>query len=228
MGAPLATSSPPERAPSLASPLQHVGSSADLTPPLTDSVPRPVPTPVSTPTDLMTSTPPPSSPEPSSCVGQLLPKEVLVALIDNVHAMRMCGKAGFRLPIAKMNIQATALSPLPKTYRGSLADPNWRDAMIEEFTALQVNNTWDLVPQPFDGNIVTGKWVFRHKFHSDGSQDRYKARWVLQGFTQQLGIDFGETFSPMVKPATIRTIPSVALSHVWPIHQLDVKNLLIC
>jgi hypothetical protein len=66
--------------------------------------------------------------------------------------------------------------------------------------------------------------IFWHRFHSDGSHDRYKARWVLQGFTQQSGIDFGETFSPVVKPATIWTILYVALSHAWPIDQLDVKN----
>jgi histone deacetylase 1/2 len=59
-----------------------------------------------------------------------------------------------------MNLQAITLSPIPKTSRGALADPNWRDAMQEEFTALQANQTWDLVPPPSDVNIVTGKWVF--------------------------------------------------------------------
>jgi hypothetical protein len=53
--------------------------------------------------------------------------------------------------------------------------------MIEEFTALQASNTWDLVPHLSDGNVVTGKWVFHHKFHLDGSHDRYKARWGLRG-----------------------------------------------
>jgi hypothetical protein len=62
------------------------------------------------------------------------------------------------------------------TYRGTLTEPNWRDTMIEEYRALQANNTWDLVPRPSDGNIVTGKWVLRHKFHPDGSHDWYKAR----------------------------------------------------
>jgi hypothetical protein len=59
-----------------------------------------------------------------------------------------------------MNLQATTLSPILKTYHGALADPNWCDAMQEEFTALQANHTWDLVPPPPDINIVTGKWVF--------------------------------------------------------------------
>ncbi|XP_073365843.1 uncharacterized protein [Aegilops tauschii subsp. strangulata] len=73
-------------------------------------------------------------------------------------------------------------------------------------------------------NIVTGKWIFRHKFNTDGSLARYKARWVVRGFTQQEGVDYDETFSPVVKPATIRVVLSLATSHSWPIHQLDVKN----
>jgi hypothetical protein len=65
---------------------------------------------------------------------------------------------------------------------------------------------------------------FTHKLHADGSLDRFKACWVLRGFTQQAGIDFGETFSPVVKHATIRRVISIGLSRDWPIHQLDVKN----
>jgi len=71
---------------------------------------------------------------------------------------------------------------------------------------------------------VIGKWLFKHKFNADGSLERYKARWVLRGFSQRPGIDFDETFSPVVKPATVRTVLSLALSQHWPIHQLDVKN----
>jgi hypothetical protein len=71
---------------------------------------------------------------------------------------------------------------------------------------------------------VTGKWIFRHKLHPDGSLARYKARWVLRGFTQKEGVDYGETFSPVVKPATIRTVLSLAVTSNWPIRQLDVKN----
>jgi len=71
---------------------------------------------------------------------------------------------------------------------------------------------------------VTGKWIFKHKFHSDGSLARHKARWVVRGFSQQHGIDYDETFSPVVKPVTIRVVLSIAASYSWPIHQLDVKN----
>jgi histone deacetylase 1/2 len=96
--------------------------------------------------------------------------------------------------------------------------------MLDEFNALLQNDTWQLVPPPTGANIVSGKWVFRQKFHSDGSLSRYKARWVCRGFSQQHGIDYDETFSPVVKPSTIRTVLSIAISSSWPVHQLDVKN----
>jgi hypothetical protein len=96
--------------------------------------------------------------------------------------------------------------------------------MNDEFQALVHNNTWTLVPRPPRANVVTGKWIFKHKMRSDGTLDRYKARWVLRGFTQYPGVDFDETFSPVVKPATIRTVLSLALSRDWPVHQLDVQN----
>ncbi|GKC11294.1 ribonuclease H-like domain-containing protein, partial [Tanacetum coccineum] len=67
-------------------------------------------------------------------------------------------------------------------------------------------------------------WLFRHKHNADGSLSRYKARLVANGSTQLTGIDVDETFSPVVKPATIRTVLSLAISRHWPVYQLDVKN----
>ena len=130
-------------------------------------------------------------------------------------------KHGFRVPAL---YQVAPLSPVPRTYRAALADPNWRAAMEAEYSALLANNTWDLIPRPPSSNVVTGKWVFKHKFKADGSLERYKARWVLRGFSQRPGVDFDETFSPVVKPASVRTVFSLAFSRSWPIHQLDVNN----
>jgi hypothetical protein len=95
---------------------------------------------------------------------------------------------------------------------------------MEEYKALLSNSTWDLVPWPPGANVVTGKWIFKHKLKADGSLDRYKARWVLRGFTQRPGVDYDETFNPIVKSATVRTVLTLAVSRGWPVHQLDVKN----
>jgi hypothetical protein len=75
-------------------------------------------------------------------------------------------------------------SPIPTNYRSALADPNWRAAMADEFQALIDNGTWRLVPRPPGANVVTGKWIYKHKYHSDGSLARHKARWVVRGFSQ--------------------------------------------
>jgi hypothetical protein len=96
--------------------------------------------------------------------------------------------------------------------------------MTEEYRALLGNNTWDLMPPTQNANIVSDKWVFHHKLKPDGSLDRYKARWVLHGFSQEQAIDFDKTFSLVVKPATVRVVLSIAFSHKWETRQLDVKN----
>ncbi|CAH9053753.1 unnamed protein product [Cuscuta epithymum] len=96
--------------------------------------------------------------------------------------------------------------------------------MISEFTALINNKTWELVPRPPNANVIRCMWLFKHKYKSDGSLERHKARLVVNGKSQRPGIDWDETFSLVVKPATIRTVLSVALSHSWPVHQLDVNN----
>jgi histone deacetylase 1/2 len=138
----------------------------------------------------------------------------------------MCthGRASFAQAVDRLNLHVVAVSPIPRFVRDALANPNWRSAMQVEYDALIANDTWSLVPRPPRVNVVTEKWIYRHKLLADGSLDRYKARWVLQGFTQRPGVDYDETFSPVVKPATIRVVLSLALSQNWPIHQLDVKN----
>jgi hypothetical protein len=73
-------------------------------------------------------------------------------------------------------------------------------------------------------NVVGSRWVFKTKLKSDGSIDRFKARLVAQGYSQSFGIDFLETFSPVIKPQTIRLVLSLALIHGWSLRQLDVKN----
>ncbi|XP_050895280.1 uncharacterized mitochondrial protein AtMg00820-like [Lathyrus oleraceus] len=100
-------------------------------------------------------------------------------------------------------------------------------AMDDEYNALIKNKMWHLAPQPTGFNVIQSMWIFRHKEKSDGSFERHKARLVGDGAGQQVGIDCGETFSPVVKLATIRIVLSIAISKSWQIHQLDVKNVFL-
>ncbi|GJX23743.1 ribonuclease H-like domain-containing protein [Tanacetum coccineum] len=133
-------------------------------------------------------------------------------------------RVGTNRPTKRLNLHVPSVSSLPKSYRDAFNDPNWQNAMHDEYTALIKNKTWTLVPRPPDTNIVRCMWLFRHKFLADGTLSRYKARLVANGSTQLEGVDVDETFSLVVKPATIQTVLSLAASRHWQIHQLDVKN----
>jgi histone deacetylase 1/2 len=112
----------------------------------------------------------------------------------------------------------------PHDYRDALRIPHWHDAMETEFSALQANGTWNLVPPVSGINLIDSKWVFKVKLHADGSIERYKARLVAKGFKQQYGLDYDKTFSLVVKPPTVRLLLSMALSRQWHIRQLDIQN----
>ncbi|XP_073262717.1 uncharacterized protein [Populus alba] len=119
-------------------------------------------------------------------------------------------------------ISRVLLSPSSEPVAFSDADKYvaWHDAMCDEIKALRSNHTWSLVPFHPSMNVVGSRWVYRIKRRIDGSIERYKARLVARGFTQQEGIDYSETFSPVIKQATVRLVFSIAVSRNWKIHQL--------
>ena len=86
------------------------------------------------------------------------------------------------------------------------------------------NNTWELVSLPPNKQAIGCKWVYRVMENADGFVNRFKARLVAKGFHQVHGFDFHETFSPVIKPVTIRIILTLALSYGWKLFQLDVNN----
>ena len=96
--------------------------------------------------------------------------------------------------------------------------------MSAELTALMRHNTWTLVPPPKHCFPIGCKWVFRVNRNADGTIDRFKARLVAKGFNQRPGLDYKETFSPVVKPATIRFVLTIAVTQGWQLRQLDVNN----
>jgi histone deacetylase 1/2 len=102
--------------------------------------------------------------------------------------------------------------------------PHWCAAMDDEFQAILQNNTWRLVPPQSGINIIDSKWIFKVKEHADGTIERYKARLVAKGFKQRYGLDYEDTFSPVIKPTTVRLLLSLAITRGWYLCQLDVQN----
>jgi transposase InsO family protein len=140
------------------------------------------------------------------------------------HPMQTRSKSGIYKPKVGFTAHVDYSVTEPTSYTTASKHSQWCDAMHEEFQALQKQGTWSLVPKPPFKNIVGCKWVYKLKYNSDGTIARHKARLVAKGFHQQYGIDFDETFSPVVKPPTVRLILSLTVSLNWPLRQLDVKN----
>ncbi|CAN1249150.1 Retrovirus-related Pol polyprotein from transposon RE1 [Linum perenne] len=133
-------------------------------------------------------------------------------------------RTGSLKPRAWMAQLSTEADLEPTSFTQANQDPKWRAAMGDEFRALIDNGTWQLVPRPHSNRVLGNKWVFRLKKNPDGQIARYKARWVAKGYHQTEGVDYLETFCPVIKPACVRLILSIALSEKWPIKQLDVSN----
>ncbi|CAN6482881.1 unnamed protein product [Victoria cruziana] len=96
--------------------------------------------------------------------------------------------------------------------------------MSDELSALENNNTWEIVDLPPGKKSIGCRWIFKVKTRSDGTLERYKARLVAKGYAQEYGLDYDETFAPVARMTSIRTLVSVASIKGWPIFQMDVKN----
>ena len=96
--------------------------------------------------------------------------------------------------------------------------------MDEEIKALNANHTWDFVSLPSNTSVIGSKWVYTIKVKPDGTLDRYKACLVAQGYEQEYGINYEETFAPVAKMTIVRTLLAIASCKQWSLYQLYVKN----
>jgi len=115
----------------------------------------------------------------------------------------------------------------PKTYQEVVRSINatfWKEAIKSEIESLQSNKTWELTDLPKHCRPISSKWIFKKKLRSDGTIDKYKARVVVRGFDQKEGIDYFDTYSPVTKISTIRTLIALATIFDLVVHQMDVKT----
>ncbi|XP_015160329.1 uncharacterized protein [Solanum tuberosum] len=127
-------------------------------------------------------------------------------------------------PSYQCYIAATSTIKEPMSYAEAIKDKRWVDAMQTEIQALECNKTWELIDLPRGKRLIGCRWIYKVKYKSTGEIERFKARLVSKVVNKKEPIDYQETFSPVVKMVTVRTIVALASSRHWHIHQMDVFN----
>ena len=127
-------------------------------------------------------------------------------------------------PAHQVFLAAVVAGVEPTSHKQAMNDPRWTNAMGSEVDALEVNRTWDIVDLPPCKVAINNKWVYKIKFNFDGTVERYKARLVACGNRQVEGEDYNETFAPVVKMSTVRSLLRIVAGRNWEAHQMDVHN----
>lgn len=113
---------------------------------------------------------------------------------------------------------------IPKSFAEAVTVPEWRAAIRKELESHQSNGTWKLTTLPAGRKAIGFKWVFVLKLKADGSIDRYKARLTAQGFAQREGVDYNETFAPVLHYITLRIVLAFVAAEDYELHQMDVET----
>lgn len=111
-----------------------------------------------------------------------------------------------------------------KSFKEAMKDKKWRDAASGEVDALEGSGTWTVTTLPPGKQEIGCQWIFKIKFNADGTVERYKARLVACGNKQEEGVDYNETFAPVVKMNTVRILLGISAARNWDLHQMDVHN----
>ena len=190
--------------------------------------------PEESPTSLSES--PPSTTDVPSHASDELPASIINVPTDTAPTVDLAGphshalRCSHRLTTLPSHLRDfhcfSALASLqePQIFHEASSNPLWQQAIKEELDALHKTGTWDLVDLPSRKFSIGCKWVYKIKTRSDGIVDCYKARLAARGFTQEYGIDYEETFSPMARLSSVRTLIVVSVARKWPLFQMDVKS----
>lgn len=145
--------------------------------------------------------------------------------VPHVHPMTTRARAGIVKPnprYAFINVKEDLAEP--RSVKAALKHPGWNGAMGLEIHNMEETETFDLVPPEEGQNPLGSQWIYKTKYNADDTVLKPRARLVAKGNEQEEGLDFVETFSPVVRTATIRTVLHVAVTKKWSLKQLDVQN----
>ncbi|XP_024989341.1 uncharacterized protein LOC112523871 [Cynara cardunculus var. scolymus] len=143
-----------------------------------------------------------------------------------VFGYKLC-KFGTRAVIESDKVILSKAEDAPKTYREAMTSRNaacWKEAIDDEMDFLISNNTWEISDLPPGSKAIGCKWVSRVKLNIDGSVQTFKARLVIQGFSQRQGVDYFDTYAPVARITSTRILFALASIHKLPIRQMDVKT----
>lgn len=144
---------------------------------------------------------------------------------NNILDARLRGRSQSQSTVMAMSMMA--INDEPRTYQEAIdssESQNWKNAMESEYDSLIRNHTWILVQKPENQRVIDNKWVFKVKKNPDDTIDRYKARLVCRGFNQEYGIDYMETFAPVVRFDSLRAILAIVAEKRMHMLQFDVKT----
>ncbi|XP_013594723.1 PREDICTED: uncharacterized protein LOC106302862 [Brassica oleracea var. oleracea] len=134
------------------------------------------------------------------------------------------GKDGIRKPNPRYVLHTVKSSPRePKSIAEALQHPGWNESMVEEVDTCAETKTWSLVPRPADAHVLGCRWVHKIKLNEDGTVGRLRSRLVAKGNEQEEGIDFLETYSPVVITATVRLVLHTTTVNKWKIRAAELS-----
>ena len=155
-------------------------------------------------------------------------QEDQVAVLDEApapHPMTTRARSGISKPNPRYALFTVKDDDAePKSLKAALKHPGWKKSMGFEIENMEETETFELVPPADNQNPLGSRWVHKKKLNADGTVLKLKSRLVAKGNEQEEGIDYIETFSPVVRSATIRTILHIAVTKRWAMRQLDVQN----
>ena len=123
-----------------------------------------------------------------------------------------------------MALMTKLINSEPSSFEEAAQHDVWQEAMVEEYDSIMKNQVWEVVLRPQGKKVLGSRWIYKVKHATNGSVEKYKARFVAKGFSQKEGIDYEETFAPDARYFSIRTIISLAAEMGWRFHHMDIKT----